>query len=211
MTAPGGPFAPLARARIPFSPPEPRFLPLSPFGDGALPLPLRGASPLLCSGRSSGCSGNKSACSSPVPSAGQAGPHLANHRAPRTRAAAAAAAAATTAAGTRRILPGRGAAQRGAHKQAEPSQSQSQSGIVGEMETEGGRGRNLAVPVRDRPYPPSTLGNSKGGTGSVLQWAGFLPVSPPCAPPHWCHSGDRHALSLGNLELLLKRSGTPTP
>lgn len=51
------------------------------------------------------------------------------------------------------------------------------------MHTEGGRGRNWAMPARDRPYPPSTLGNSKGGTGSVLQWAGFLPVSPPLRPP----------------------------
>lgn len=72
------------------------------------PLPRSGAFHLAADDPAA-CRGNKSACSSPAPSAGQAGLHLANHRAPRTEAAAAAAAAARR----RRIFPGQGAAQQG--------------------------------------------------------------------------------------------------
>lgn len=49
VTAPGGPFAPLARARIPFSPPEPRFLPPFPFWRRTLskPCPYLSGAPRL--------------------------------------------------------------------------------------------------------------------------------------------------------------------
>lgn len=141
-------------AILPLTPapsPTPRAAP-SPYL-GRVPRPGRPVAPR--GRRSRGCSGNKSSCSSPAPSAGQAGPHLANHGAPRTAVAR-----------RRRILSGQGEVR---------------TSTAG---GEGWRGV-LAVPVPDRARRLAPLAAIPGAARLLAARvsSGAAGSLPSCAPP----------------------------
>lgn len=179
MTAPGSPFAPLARARIPFSPPDPDFCPFPLWAtDSFRALPYLSWAPRLsfAAGDPAAAAATKAPAPPPLRQPGRPVPiwlitALPGHE--------------------QQQLPPPPPLEQGAsspavaRRSAAHANKQSPARADSRRDADGGwkGGRNLAVPARDRPYPPSTLGNSKVGDRLGSAVGRLLAGLPPCAPP----------------------------